>query len=341
MQQQLTQEVNELCKCFSPGNATDPLEHFYNSALNVVSIMAFGKRLQYNDQEFKTLRSSITYVFKHGQSLGRMETFFSWLALFSKSQVNEVVGEIDKLHAYIKQKLKNHSIENNHKLPHDLLAAYLNLSESERKDSALSETNLFQAIIDMYIAAYDTYTATMMIIVYYLLKYPDVQKKCREEIHKVCKGKGTVTFDDKDKLRYVESTIKEVLRIAKPVVLAIYRTIKRNITVDGYNIPAKSIILYDLNDPQVDSTLWDNPNVFDPDRWTNPQTNGYLPFGLGPRRCVGAPTVDMSLFLMITNILHKFELVPEDKNNLPMEREWSGVALFPKPFKMYIKPVEY
>lgn len=65
------------------------------------------------------------------------------------------------------------------------------------------------------------------------------------------------------------------------VVLAIYRTIERSITVEGYNIPAKSIILFDLNDPQIDPTLWDNPDVFDPDRWTNPHKNGYIPFGLG------------------------------------------------------------
>ncbi|VDH93529.1 Hypothetical predicted protein [Mytilus galloprovincialis] len=294
MQQELTQEVNELCKCFSPDNATDPLDCFYDSTLNVVSIM-----------------------------------------------VNEVVGEIDKLHGFMKQKLENHAMENNKKLPHDLLAAYLNLSESERKDSALSEANVFQAIVDMYIAAYDTYTATTIMIVFYLLKYPDVQRKCREEIHKVCKGKTPVTIDDKDKLCYVESTIKEVLRIAKPVVLAIYRAIERSITVEGYNIPAKSIILFDLNDPQIDPTLWDNPDVFDPDRWTNPHKNGYIPFGLGPRRCVGTPTIDLSLFLMIINILQKFELVPEDEKNLPMEKEWSGIALFPKPFKMFMKPVDY
>ncbi|XP_071129816.1 cytochrome P450 2J4-like [Mytilus edulis] len=341
MQQELTQEVNELCKCFSPDNATDPLDCFYDSTLNVLSIMVFGKRFQYNDLELNTLRSSIKYIFKNGQSLGRKETFFSWLALFTKSQVNEVVGEIDKLHGFMKQKLENHAMENNKKLPHDLLAAYLNPSESERKDRALSEENVFQAIVDMYIAAYDTYTATMIMIVFYLLKYPDVQRRCREEIHKVCKGKRPITIDDKDKLCYVESTIKEVLRIAKPVVLAIYRTIERSITVEGYNIPAKSIILFDLNDPQIDPTLWDNPDVFDPDRWTNPHKNGYIPFGLGPRRCVGAPTIDLTLFLMITNILQKFELVPEDEKNLPMEKEWSGIALFPKPFKMFMKPVDY
>ncbi|VDI82864.1 cytochrome P450, family 13 [Mytilus galloprovincialis] len=202
------------------------------------------------------------------------------------------------------------------------------------------QANFFQAIIEMYMAAYETYTGAMMTLVFYLLKYPDVQKKCREEIQWVCREKQTITIEDRDKLRYVESTIKEVLRIAKPVVLAVYRTNPREIKVEKYTIPAKSIILFDLNDPQIDPKLWDHPNEFDPVRWTKPQKNGYLPFGIGPRRCVGAPTAELSLFFMITNILKKFELIPEDERNLPVEREWTGISLFPKPFKICMKPLE-
>lgn len=44
MQQQLTLEVNKLCQCFSPNDATDPLDHLFNSTLNIMSILAFGKR---------------------------------------------------------------------------------------------------------------------------------------------------------------------------------------------------------------------------------------------------------------------------------------------------------
>lgn len=44
MELQLTEEINELCECFSPDNAVDPLEHFRTSVLNVGAIMAFGKR---------------------------------------------------------------------------------------------------------------------------------------------------------------------------------------------------------------------------------------------------------------------------------------------------------
>lgn len=47
MQQQLSLEVNTLCQCFSPNDAMDPLDHFFNSTLNIISIMAFGKRLNY------------------------------------------------------------------------------------------------------------------------------------------------------------------------------------------------------------------------------------------------------------------------------------------------------
>ncbi|VDI58389.1 Hypothetical predicted protein, partial [Mytilus galloprovincialis] len=138
MQQQLSLEVNTLCQCFSPNDAMDPLDHFFNSTLNIISIMAFGKRFEFNEPDFTTLCTRIKYIFKHGQSLGRKETLFSWLALFTKSQVNEVIGEIDKLQEFIKQELEIHITDHNCKFPRDLLDVYLNLSESERQDSALS-----------------------------------------------------------------------------------------------------------------------------------------------------------------------------------------------------------
>ncbi|CAG2190189.1 unnamed protein product [Mytilus edulis] len=345
MELQLTEEINELCKCFSPDNAVDPLEHLRTSVLNVGAIMAFGKRFEYSDAEFKTLYARILYVFKHGQSLGRKETFFSWLAFFTKSQVREVIAENDKLHEYIREQLKDHKMEHSPKSPKDFLDFYLNLSEETRKDSALSEANMFQTIIDMFTGSIDSLTATLMIIVFYLLKYPDVQRKCREELHRVCKGKSTVTLEDRDQLLYNRSTIREVLRIAKPLVFSIYRTNKRDMEVDGYTIPAKSIILYDLNDPQIDPAVWENPLEFNPDRWTDrltePQTDGFLPFGTGERKCPGRIEAERSILLITTNILQKFELIPEDVNNLPMEREWTGVVLRPKPFKMFMKPVKY
>lgn len=67
----------------------------------------------------------------------------------------------------------------------------------------------------------------------------------------------------------------------------------------------------------------------------------YLSLFLGERKCPGRIEAERSMLLITTNILQKFELIPEDVNNLPMEREWTGVVLRPKPFKMFMKPVKY
>lgn len=53
----------------------------------------------------------------------------------------------------------------------------------------------------------------------------------------------------------------------------------------------------------------------------------------GPKRWVGAPTVKLSLFGMITNILQKLDLIPKDQGTLPMTREWTSIFVFPNPSK--------
>ena len=65
------------------------------------------------------------------------------------------------------------------------------------------------------------------------------------------------------------------------VVTSVYRTNQQSISVGEYNIPPHSVILFDLMQPQLDPELWNNPEDFNPDRWTTANQDGYIPFGAG------------------------------------------------------------
>lgn len=338
IQDQLNLELVEACKGFSDVTATDPSGPFHNVVINIVSLLVFGKRFDYNDPDFKTIKTSIEYIFQNGQTAGRVETFFQCLSLFTKSQVAKLGAENKKVYDVIRDQLKEHKTRNDSSGPQDLLHMYIDLSDKMRENEAFSEINLLQAVVDLFNAGCATYTPTISTAIFYLIKYPNVQDKCRKEINKNISGNSHVTLNDRDKLPYVENMIKEIMRLGKPVVTSVYRTNQQSIPVGEYTIPPHSVILFDLMQQQLDPELWTNPEDFNPDRWTTANQDGYVPFGAGPRQCVAAQTVDITLFLLLTNLMKKYILLAEGK--LTLEKEYNGVALKTKPFKMYLKQIE-
>ena len=106
--------------------------------------------------------------------------------------------------------------------------------------------------------------------------------------------------------------LREALRLCPPVVVA-GRTALRDIEVDGYRVPARSMVLVGVFGMQRDPALWDNPLEFDPDRFS-PQNIGrldrwqYIPFGAGPRSCIGDHFAMLEATLALATIIRTTEI---------------------------------
>jgi cytochrome P450 len=164
----------------------------------------------------------------------------------------------------------------------------------------------------LMLAGHETTAATMAWVINRLLTNPAVMERARAEVVSVLNG-GPLDASHVGKLKYVEAVINETMRL-DPVVPNIGRGLKRPMTIAGRALPADVTIAPCIYLVHRRPELWPNPAQFNPDRFLESRQSPYtfLPFGGGPRRCLGAAFASYQMKIVIAEILSRAELKPVD-----------------------------
>ena len=165
----------------------------------------------------------------------------------------------------------------------------------------------------MLVAATDTTAATTVWAMTALLKNPRVMKKVQEEIRTLGGKKDFLDEDDIQKFPYFKAVIKETLRLYLPAPLLAQRETNEACIIDGYEIPAKTIVYVNAWAIHRDPKAWKDPDEFLPERFLDNtidfrgQDFELIPFGAGRRICPGMPMAIASLDLILANLLNSFD----------------------------------
>jgi cytochrome P450 len=149
---------------------------------------------------------------------------------------------------------------------------------------------------------------------YLLSQHPEVEHRLRQEIGTVL-GDRAPTLADLPSLEYVSRVISESMR-CYPAFWAMTRETIADDEIGGYPIPARSLIVVSPFVTHKHPGFWDEPDTFDPDRFSPERSAGrhrfaYFPFGAGPRFCIGERQALLVLQLSLVTILQKYQLRPE------------------------------
>ncbi|HEY6404720.1 MAG TPA: cytochrome P450, partial [Nitrososphaeraceae archaeon] len=201
--------------------------------------------------------------------------------------------------------------------------------------STMTDTQLRDEIITILIAGHET-TSNALTWTYYLLSQnPQIERRVFEEIDQVLGGIGneykSPSIADLPKLKYVEKVFRESMRLYPPV-WTMGRFAVNDYPLGGYTIPKGSSLMFSQYVMHHSAKYYDNPESFDPDRWTEefkmhlPRFS-YFPFGGGIRGCVGEPFAWQEGILLIATISSywSMRLVPNQRVKLQ-----PGITLNPK-----------
>ncbi|XP_027350025.1 protein LUTEIN DEFICIENT 5, chloroplastic isoform X1 [Abrus precatorius] len=157
----------------------------------------------------------------------------------------------------------------------------------------VSSKQLRDDLMTMLIAGHETSAAVLTWTFYLLTKEPRVMSKLQEEVDSVL-GDRFPTIEDMKKLKYATRVINESLRLYPQPPVLIRRSLEDDV-LGEYSIKRGEDIFISVWNLHRSPELWDDADKFEPERWAldgpNPnETNQnfkYLPFGGGPRKCVG------------------------------------------------------
>ena len=183
----------------------------------------------------------------------------------------------------------------------------------------MSNRQVRDEVMTIFIAGHET-TANALTWTFYLLSQnPDIEKKLHDEIDSVLgttndsnSGIRLPAANDIPKLQYTEKVLRESMRLYPPV-WTIGRYVENDYSVDEYSIPAGSSLLMSQYVMHHDPRYYDQPEQFNPDRWTEefkahlPRFS-YFPFGGGIRGCIGETFAWMEGVLVIAIIAQKWTM---------------------------------
>jgi cytochrome P450 len=215
----------------------------------------------------------------------------------------------------------------------DLLSKLIKVQADD--GSIMTDKQLRDEIITILIAGHET-TSNALTWTYYLLSQnPQIERRVFEEIDSVLGGNSEgykqPSIADLPKLNYVEKVFREAMRLYPPV-WTMGRFVQNDYTLGGYTIPKGSSLMFSQYVMHHNTKYYDNPESFDPDRWTEefkmhlPRFS-YFPFGGGIRGCVGEPFAWQEGILLIATISSYWSMRLAPNQSVKLQ---PGITLNPK-----------
>ncbi len=186
----------------------------------------------------------------------------------------------------------------------DLLAILLRA----RRDGLLGDVDVIGQTHSLFNAAYHTTTYALTWSVFLLAQHPDVARRLLADLCDHVAGAAPAPAE-LGRVPLLDAVIKESMRLLPPVVY--YARINvAPIGLGPYALPARTLIVASLYVTHHLAELFPRPQCFDPDRWRNAAVSPYahLPFGGGPRLCLGAPFAMLMLKIALATIVRRFRL---------------------------------
>ncbi|CAM2944356.1 cytochrome P450 [Mycobacterium intermedium] len=195
---------------------------------------------------------------------------------------------------------------------------------------SLADDEICHELVLFMLAGHDTTSTTLAYSLWSLGHHQGIQERVRAEVAAL--GDRALTPDDVAELGFTVRVLHEALRLCPPGP-GTMRTPTRDIEVDGCRVEAGTIAFVSFYALHRDPALWESPLRFDPDRFIPERSKGrsrwqYLPFGGGPRSCVGDHFAMLAATLALATIVRavKVESVDDD---FPLVTPMTAVAATP------------
>lgn len=194
----------------------------------------------------------------------------------------------------------------------------------------LSDDLIRDQLLTMLIAGHDTSTALLSWALYLLSEHPEVMAHAKEEVDLLL-GEGLPTIQEINRLHFLDQIIKETMRLYPPIHVG-NRMTDTDMKLQGCPVPKGRRVMLSYYLTHREENVWVDADRFIPERFErnaprNQPPLSYLPFGGGPRNCIGAAFAQVEAKLVLARIIQMFDLTLVS----PKVDKYMGATLEPRP----------
>ena len=326
--------------------AFDIRHSLHASVANIIFALISGNRHDHEDKFYQSILDETDFAAK---KILQISVLLNCVPIIRHLpgdllQFKQLKKNTDKFKTYFKELYEEHLKTFDENNLRDIMDMAI-METKERPEgpysSDFSVEQLIASVGDLYGAGAETTATTIRWAVLYLMNFPDIKHRLQSDIDSVVAHTELPRLDDMVKLPYVEAFIMELLRCANVAPLAVPHGLitESDIVFEGYTIPQKASIIFNLDSVLNDPDVFVNPEQFNPDRFLDAAGNvvkpkEFIAFGIGRRVCLGEVVAKMELFLFLTTIIKLFDFVVPDGESQPSLEGTLGITYSPQPFKV-------
>ncbi len=256
------------------------------------------------------------------------------------------------MHALYDKHIAARKNQYNHPQVEVFIDHFLKLNTMNKNDDAsriVNERDIRSVAMDLFSAGMVSTSKTLEMMLAILTNHPEVQDSVFHEIDEVM-GTGKPKMEDRLSMPFTEAVILETLRYHSLLPFAAPHVNREDSMLEGYLIPAGTLIFPNLWALHHNERYWVKPWEFNPNRWLE---NGkvvppdhikkqqFLMFGAGRRQCPAEVFARNRLFILTTMMLQKFKFVPAEgypRPNYDPSQFKMNILLESEPYKLSVKP---
>jgi len=319
-------------KTVKPGEAFALKPLIQQTCANMFSQYMCSVRFDYDDTEFQNIVHCFDEIFWEINQ-GYAVDFLPWLKPFYTMHMKKIVLWSESIRKFILERIIN---EREQTLDVDAPEQDFTdaLLKSLAEDNDVSRDTIIFMLED-FIGGHSAIGNLVMLALAFIVKNPNVGKKIQEEIDEVIgSAERSVCLSDNDQMPYTVATIYEVLRYCSSPIVPHVAT--EDCTIAGFGVTKGTIVFINNYKLNTSSEYWSEPERFYPERFieklnspiVNPISKRtqysqikkniphFLPFSIGKRTCIGQNLVKGFGFIMLANIMHKYDVSCEDVNKI-------------------------
>ena len=298
--------IKAMLKTWEPytghGRSLDIDREMMKVSLDVVSKTLFGADL--SEQAFLltgAVMDALDYLIYQTRTLGMVP---GWLPIKQNYRFKQSLHRIEAVvNTLIDQRSFDH--------PGDDFLGMLIGARDENGNPVLSRKEIRDEVVTLLIAGHETVASSLTWSWYLLANNPGICKKIRQEAVMVS-GCDDPDYAGFEKLIYTQQVVNESLRLYPPAWLITRRALGED-RLAGYLIPKNGLIIISPYTIHRHPGLWEDPDVFDPDRFAELESNkhhrfSFIPFGGGPRLCIGNRFAMIEAVLILAIITKDYNL---------------------------------
>ncbi|XP_004428075.1 PREDICTED: steroid 17-alpha-hydroxylase/17,20 lyase [Ceratotherium simum simum] len=329
----ICKEVSLLCDFLATqnGQSIDLTLPLSLAVTNVICLFCFNSSYKNGDPELKTMQNYNDGIL---DSLKQdcMVDIFPALKIFPNKTLEKMRHCVKIRNEMLSQILEKHKENFNSDSITTMLDVLIQAKKNSDNNNAgpdqdsklFSDKHILTTVGDVFGAGVETTTSVVKWIVAFLLHHPQLKKKIQEEIDQNVGFSRTPTISDRNRLLLLEATIREVLRIRPVAPMLITHKAIVDSSIGEFAVDKGTNVIINLWALHHNEKEWHQPDQFMPERFLDPTGSqlispslSYLPFGAGPRSCIGEILARQELFLFMAWLLQRFDLELPDDGQLP------------------------